>query len=379
VKFLPLIWAGLWRKRGRTILNFLQVTVAFALFAVLQGVKTGAENAVAAARGDLLVVHDAQGFHPLPLGLLAAIKAVPGVQRAIPVEIFGATYQKPTQPLAVVAVTPEAGWERAFTFTVSPQQLAAFARTRTAALMSVEIAKRYGWHVGDHVPLLTSTPQMNGSTTWTFDIVGTYTDTDLGGNRIQILVSYPYVDEARFGGKGTTHHFNVAVADARQAVAVAERIDRRFANSAHETQTESLREMAQAQLQSIGDLNFLIRAIVSAVLVALLFATATSMIQSVRERLPEIAVLKTVGFTDWVVFLLILGEGLVVFVSAAAAGILLASAAFPFAAEFVRGISMPASMIVIGVASAALAGLLSAAIPALLSARLRVAAGLAGR
>lgn len=278
MRFLPLIWSGLWRKRGRTILIFLQVLMAFALFGVLQGLKTGLERTVAAARADLRVVHGRQGWNPLPLALRETIMSVPGVRRVIPVEIFGATYQKPTERLAVVALSAEPGWDEAFTFTTTPQALAAFARIRTAALMSEYIAKKYHWHAGDHIPLQSRNVQSNGATDWGFDIVGTYTDTDVGGARDQILVSFPYIDEARVTNKGKVHHFNVATTDPTIAVRVADAIDGHFANSDHETNSESLREMAQSQLQSLGDLNFLIRAIVSAVLVALLFSTATSMI-----------------------------------------------------------------------------------------------------
>ncbi len=132
-------------------------------------------------------------------------------------------------------------------------------------------------------------------------------------------------------------------------------------------------------MQEIGDLNFLIRAIVGAVLVALLFSTATALIQSVRERTPELAVLKTVGFTARAVFLLILAEALLVFVVAAAAGVALATAIFPFAGNVVRGVSMPPAVVALSLALGVLVGLISAVIPAGLSARLRVADGLAGR
>ena len=127
--------------------------------------------------------------------------------------------------------------------------------------------------------------------------MGTYTDSDVAGGSDVILINYDYFDEARLAGKGTVNHFNVAISDPRQAVAVADAIDRRFANSSNATRTESLRELAQLQMQSIGDLDFLIRAVVAAVLVALFFATATMLMQSTRERTPEFAVLKTLGFT----------------------------------------------------------------------------------
>ena len=379
MKYLPLIWSGLWRKPGRTILIFLQVAVAFALFGVLQGLKTGVEELIANARADLLIVHSRASFiaEGLPLGLIEQIRSVPGIKVVIPVELTGAIYQKPTQRLGVVAVRPDQNWQDAFTVHLSAEADAAFRKMRTGALMTDLIAKKYGWKVGDQVPLKSNTLQQSGTGDWTFNIVGTFTDSDIAGGLEKILINYAYFDEARASGKGTVNHFNVAVTDPRLAAAVSEAIDRRFANSAHETRTESLRELAQQQMQRIGDLNFLIRAVVSAVLVALLFATATMMMQSIRERTPELAVLKTVGFGDRTLFFLVLAEALMVCVAGAAFGLVLANVAFPFAARFVPGLSMPWIVVVIGLAAAVLVGLISAALPALRAARLSVVTALA--
>src|SRR5579862_5724522 len=117
MKYLPLIWSGIWRKPGRTILIFLQVTVAFVLFGVLQGLKTGVEHAVSEARADLLIVHSRQDFlfSPLPLGLLQQIRTVPGVKVAIPVELSGGYYQKEENGMGVVSVLTDKDWTDAFT------------------------------------------------------------------------------------------------------------------------------------------------------------------------------------------------------------------------------------------------------------------------
>jgi putative ABC transport system permease protein len=380
MKFLPLIWTGIWRKPGRTILIFLQVCVAFALFGVLQGLKTGVEHVVGETRADLLLVHGSLSLiDSLPLALLEGIKSVPGVKAVVPVELSGADYQNPSQKVGIVAIRPDEGWLAAFTFTIAPEYEAAFRKTRTGALIREGLSKKYGWKVGDHIPLIFTTAQTNGSTDWAFDIVGTYTDSDVGGGNDNILINYAYYDEARVAGKGTVKHFNVAVTDPNLAVSVADEIDRRFANSANETRTESLRELAQSQMQSIGDLNFLIRAIVSAVLVALLFATATMMMQSTRERTPELAVLKTLGFTDRDVFLLILTEAMAVFIAAAACGLALATLVFPLASRFILGLSMPMVIVAVGLACAALVAAVSAVVPAVQAARLNIAAALASR
>jgi putative ABC transport system permease protein len=226
---------------------------------------------------------------------------------------------------------------------------------------------------------MTNTAQRDGSTTWSFEIVGTYTDTDVAGGSDVILIQYDYFDEARAMGKGTVSHFNAAIADPRQAATVADAIDRRFANSSNATKTESLRELAQMQLQSIGDLNFLIRAVVSAVLVALFFATSTMLMQSVRERMPELAVLKTLGFASSTLFMFIVAEAAFVCVIAAGFGLLLALLAFPFASKFVPGLSMPATVVAVGLGCAVLVALVSASAPAIRAARLSIVAALGSR
>ena len=132
-------------------------------------------------------------------------------------------------------------------------------------------------------------------------------------------------------------------------------------------------------MKQIGDLNFLIRAILSAVLVALLFSTSTMMMQTIRERTPELAVLKSLGFSDCTMFLMVLTESLVTCVTAALIGLALAMGVFPYAAKFVAGLSMPLVVIVSGVVGAVFVALISAAIPALRAARLEVVDALAGR
>ena len=380
MKFLPLIWSGIWRKPGRTVLIFLQVSVAFALFGVLQGLKTGVEHLISEARADLLIVHGSLSMaDPLPLSLLEGIKSVSGVKVVVPVELFLATYQNPNQKLVAVAIRPDENWSSAFTFTISPEYLAAFGKLRTGAILKEGPAKKYGWKIGDRIPLKSTIVQTDGSSDWPFDAVGTFTDSDLGAGGDSVLMNYDYFNEARIARKGTVNHFNVAVSDPKLAATVADDIDRRFANSSNETRTESLRELAQSQLQSIGDLNFLIRAIVSAVLVALLFATATMTMQSIRERTPELAVLKTLGFSDGSVFIFVLAEAMVVFIAAGACGLTLALLAFPFASKFVPGLSMPGVVVGVGLACAALVAVISAAVPALLAARLKIATALAVR
>lgn len=376
MKYLPLVWAGIWRKPARTILIFFQVAVAFSLFGVLQGLKTGVDHEVAAARADLLLVHGST-WGELPLGMLEQITTVPGVKEVVPLALAPATYQNPKQQVLIVAVRPDKGWLSAFSYRISPEQAKAFRVNRTAMLVRPELAKKYGWKVGDRIPLMTKVAQRDGSTVWTFDMVGTFTDTQIFGGDRNVLVNYDYLNEARASDRGTVHHFNVAIADPRAAATVASAIDAKFANSPNETRSESIRALAQRNVQAIGDFEFLIRAVVAAVMAALLFATATMMIQSVRERTAEIAVLKTVGFTEAAVMALTLTESSVICLSGGSFGLVVAALAFPYASKFVHGVTMPWIIVIMGLVVAVLVALISAAVPAVLAARLEVATALA--
>lgn len=359
--------------------------VAFALFGVLQGLKTGVDHAVAAARADLLVVYSRLSFGmPLPIGILEQIRSIPGVEEAIPVGLNLATYQNPNQQVSLFIIRPDRGWPAALTLSISPTYESAFRATRMGMLVNADLAKKYGWKVGDKIPLTTHVTQRDGSPVWTFDMVGTFTDSGLNAQNDTVVINYDYINENRAGvapgfisGKDKVNHFNVKIADPRLAARVSEAIDARFANSPNETRTESMRENAEENLQSIGNLEFVIRAVIAAATVALLFATATIMMQSVRERTPEFAVLKTVGFTGGAVFGLAVAESAVVFVAAGAVGLAVAITVFPYASKFVRGVSMPGIIIVVGLLSALVVAVVSAAIPAIFVARLQIAAALA--
>jgi putative ABC transport system permease protein len=382
VKYLFLIWAGIWRKRGRTILIILQISVAFALFGVLQGLKTGVDEAIAKTRADLLfVVPSAFGGAPLPLGCIDRLRSIPGVGTVTFADGFLGTYQKPTESVYVLAIeSNNAFWLTLVPeiFKVLPADLEALQRTRTGVLISADIGKKYGWHIGDRIPLASTTLQSNGSGDWVFDVVGTFTAHEPGSDGY-IVANYAYFDEARRLYKGTVRNFYVVASDPKQAAAVAETIDRTFANSSGETKTASLRENAQQQMQSIGNLSFAIRSIVSAVLVTLLFSNATMMMQSIRERTPELAILKTLGFTNRAVFCLVLAEAIIVCIVAAVIGLALATIVFPYAGKYVPGLSMPWVVVEIGLLAAVGVALVSAAVPAVRAARLEIVDALAGR
>jgi len=374
MKFLPLVWSGVWRNPVRTALIFLQVCVAFTLFGVLQGMKTGMERAVAnTPAGVLYVIPAVYGEPPLPIAGLNVLQSIPGVKAVAFNYDLITFYQKPTQPVAVLAIPPidlmRTMLPDMFTFTA--KDLEALRKTRTGILITADIGRKYGWRIGDKISLTSSTLQTNGSPDWTFDIVGTLT-LHYGEEAMWVFANYYYIDEARAEGKGTVGHFYAIASDPKQAATVSDAIDRAFANSASPTHTESFREFAQENLQRLGDLNFAIHAILSAVLIALVFSTGTMMMQTVGERTPELAILKTVGFGNRTVFLLIAAESLIMCIPASLAGLALSWIAFPLAGKYVPGLSMPIVIVAFGVLGAALVALISVSIPGLRAARLNV-------
>lgn len=381
MKFLPLIWSGIWRKPARTVLIILQVGIAFMLFGVLQGMKTGVAAAIAKTRADLLMVFpNVFGEPPLPLSYLDKLRTLAGVKQVTFADGILGTYQKPDQPLFVLTIQPDDLWLTLVPeiFNVRPQDLQALRNNRTGVLISADIARHYGWKQGDRIPITSATLKRDGSGTWTFDVVGTFTPHEISGGSY-IVGNYSYFDEARAANRGTVRNFYVVASDPNHAQSVAEAIDRMFANAPSETNTGSLRELAQEALQQIGDLNFLVRSILGAVFGALLFSTGTLLLQSIRERTAELAVLMTLGFTGRAVFLLIMAEAAVVCVCGAAAGLGVAMLAFPYTANWIPGLTMPPVVIVAGIGLACLIALISALLPAIRASRLHVVDALAGR
>jgi putative ABC transport system permease protein len=381
LKFVPLLWSGIWRKPVRTALIFLQVCVAFALFGVLQGMKSGMDRAIENVRADILYVSPAViGGARLPLAELNRLRSVPGVKTVSFNDGMLATYQKPTESVYVLGIPPSDFFRTIApeTFSIQSKDLEALRTIRTGVLITSDIGKKYGWHIGDKIPLTTSTPQIDGSTTWTFDIVGMVADHERGEASL-VVANYYYLDEARALNKGTVNHFYAIATDPKQAAAVSDAIDHAFANSASPTLTSSFRERTQQAMQSLGDLNFAIRWILGAVLLALVFSTTTMMMQTVRERTPELAVLKTLGFGNRTVFFLVAAESLLVCTAAALAGLALAWIAFPLAAKYMPGLSMPMVVVAFGILGAVLVAFISVCVPGLRAARLNIVDALAGR
>jgi putative ABC transport system permease protein len=387
VKYFTLVWAGLWRKKTRTILTLFSIMTAFFLFGILQGVNLGIDSTVnrLADTTRLRVSNRVNVNQTLPLAHMSRIASLPGVAAVTPVTALVATYQRPSNIVVAVGVDM-AAWFRAYPeFKTSADQQRAMARTHNGALVGAAIAQRYGWKVGDRLPLQSiNVVNSDGSKNWEFTIVGVY-DIDQGHDfSTNVLLNFDYVNEARVGDKNTVAQIIVKLSDPKAYATIAPAIDELFANSPNQTLTQNEKDFIQSTIGQIGDIGFFVNGIVGAVLFTLLFLTANTMMQSVRERIPELGVLKTLGYSDAKVLTLILVEALLLSLVAAGLGLTAASTVFPILMNSIpgaglEGLRVPMEVFVWGSGIAILLALASGAPPAWRAKRLKIVDALAGR
>jgi putative ABC transport system permease protein len=379
MKYFPLVWAGIWRKRTRTFLTLLSIVVAFLLYGLLQGVDAWLSGAIEGSRiNRLYTVSRISFIEPLPMSYTAQIEAVPGVDKVAYFAWFGGYYQDPKQMIVSYPIDAERAFAVMPDWKVQPADaVQKMARQRDAAIIGAQLARRFGWKVGDRVPLKTNIwTKKDGSSSYDFEIVGTFS----GNQENLFLLNYEYFNEARSFGQNNVGWFALTIKDPTQAAKVSRDIDALFLNSANETKTQTEKEFAAAQIKQIGDIGFMVNAIVGAVMFTLLFLTGNTMMQSVRERIPELAVLKTVGFSDGKVTALVLAEAILLCVFAALIGLGLAALIFPVASNLGIGkVTLPAIVLVTGSLAAIGLALVSGLPPAVRANRLAVVDALAGR
>ena len=381
MKFLPLVWAGIWRRKGRAILTLLSVLNAFLLFGILQGFTSGLNGIVGETHGDILYVTNRVSIlEGLPTGHMARIRTVPGVKAVTPLVVFTSTYQSPRNAVPAVAIDPDSFFAAYPSLSASPSALRAMRQQRTGALIGSAMARLRGWKIGQTIPLRSLFwPNRNGSQTWPVTIVGAYESRDPNFGASNLLLNYSYVDQGRVTQNGTANLFLMRIADPTQASRVSSAVDALFANSPHETKTATQGQYVQDQIKQIGDIGFVVRAIMGAVFFALLLSVGTVMMQSVRERTPELAVLKTLGFSDGTVLGIVLAETMIFCLFAAALGLGLAALLFP-AAKAMVGFSITAGPVMaLGFVAALVLALLTGLPPAIRAMRLQIVDALAGR
>ena len=385
MKFLPLIWAALWRRKPRTILTMLSVVVAFLLYAILSAVQTAFGAGVKLSGADRLVTQGRYSLTQiLPYGHWQQIKSIPGIERVTIANWFGGIYQDERNFFPQFAVDEESYLEIYPEIVLPPEQKKAFLETRTGVVVAGTLASRFGWKLGDKIPIQSTIwPLKNNTNLWTFDLVGIF-DTRNPEDRGQfemMLLRQDYFDEARQFANGTIGWLIEQVKDPSQAPQIAKTIDALFKNSPNETRTETEKAFNQSFLKQLGDIGMIITSILGAVFFTLLLLTGNTMMQSVRDRVPELAVLKTIGFSDRSVLLLVLGESAFLCIGAALIGILLAMLILPgFAAHIpgFTGLALTASAFAVALGIAVALTLVVGILPALRAMRLDIVNALSG-
>lgn len=377
MKYLPLVWRNLWRRKVRTTFTLLSIFIAFLLFGLLMTIRQTFSLGVDLAGLDrLMVIHKISIIMPLPSSYQQQLRTVPGVDVATHNTWFGGVYQDPTNFFATIAVEPEPYFSIYPEVHVPPEQMKAWIADRQGAVIGVDLAKRFNWKVGDRIPLKSFYRQKNGSDVWEFNIAGIY-DAEPGFDKTQFFFRYDYLDEARDprNGAGTVGWYVIKIKDSSQSKQLATTFDEMFANSQAETKTTTEKGFIDGFAKQVGDIGSIMIAILVAVLFTILLVVGNTMAQAVRERTSELAVLKTLGFTNAGVLALVLAESL--FIAAVGGGLgLFAAWAIVAQGDPTGGLLspfvLPRADVALGLALIAATGLASGLLPAAGAMRLKI-------
>ena len=387
MKYLHLIWASLFRRKTRTFLTLVSILTAFLLFGMLDAVRTAFDSGSTSLVGvDRLITSSRYSIiQPLPQALVSRIAGIPGVRDVAWANWFGGQYQEPKNFVFSYAVSPNY-LDVYPEIKLSPEQRKAFDTTRTGVVIGPVLAKKYGWKVGDKIPLQSQIfPRKNGDKTWPFDIVGVYSVADgaAAGMDQLFLMHWKYFDEANLYSSHQMGWYIDRLTDPGAADRVGKAIDVISANSDHETKTQTEQAFSASFAKQLGDIGLIVSAIMGAVFFTLILLTGNTMAQAVRERTSELAVLKTIGFSSRSVLAMVLAESVLLLLLGGVIGLGLAAALAPGVSKGSGGlVNLPpvgASNWALGVGLMVLIGLVVGLLPALRAMRLNIVDALAGR
>lgn len=387
MKYLPLLWGALWRRKLRTWLTLIAMTVAFFLFGVLQGVNLGIEGLYDLLGTERLNISARINNSVMPLAHRAQIAAVPGITAVSPLAAVPAVWLQTDAAVVALAVDARAWFTIIYPqFEAPPDAIAAMERIRNGAIVGKALAEKHSWKVGDRVPLQAlAVPQNVGNPSWEFEIVGIYEIPRRPNWATNMVVNFDYVNAMRATGSDQVQRYIARVADEQQYAQIANAIDEHFANSSSQTLTRSEEDFARSLLAQVGNISYLLNGVAGAVLFTLFFLTANTMMLSVRERTPEFAALKTLGFNGLSLLALVLAEVLLLYLTAGVLGLGSAAMVFPRMMSALgpevglEGMRILPAVYGWGLLIAVLAAVFSGLPPALRATGLRIVDGLANR
>ena len=378
-----LIRKNLTRKKLRTIFTLLSIIIAFVLFSLLGGLSRAFSLGVELAGADRLVtMHRVSFIQPIPLSYVARINTIEGVETALHQTWFGAYYQDNRQQIGLFPTDLETFRQVYPEYSVPDQQWQNLLTNQTGILVGQAMADTYGWQVGDRVPIFSSIwPQQDGSFAWDMDIEAIFTGSGNNAEEMQIFMHYDYFNEARSFGQDTVGWIVTKIADPEQADQVAQAIDLRFANSPTETKSSTEAGWTASFAAQIGNIGLMVQMVLACVFFTLLLITGNTMAQAVRERTSELAVLKTIGFSDRRVLWMVLGESMTVAIVGGVIGLLLGflfiKGAESALSQFLPGLAMSPEAIITGILLAIALGFVTGILPAWQAGRLKVIDALA--
>ncbi|WP_297905533.1 FtsX-like permease family protein [Metallibacterium sp.] len=386
MKYFSLVWAALWRRKARTLFTLFSVLTAFLLFGMLDAVRTVFNAGDQLSSGRMIVSSKLSITQALPISLLNSIQHVPGVKQVGWANWFGGYYQHPTPFFPNFAVSSNYLGLFRGRYELPPAQARAFADTRDGAVVGAALARQFHWTLGQRVPLIAGIfPRTDGGNDWNFQIVGIFTTKNpkLKAVEQQFLFHWKYFDEGNAYMKNMVGWYVVNLDDPAHANRVAQAIDALSQNSDHETKTQTEQAFQASFAKQIGDIGLIAGGIMAAVFFTLLLLTGNTMAQAVRERIPELAVLKTLGFQDRTVLALVLAESVLLIVLGGVLGMALAMLLTPMVSAASGGalplppLGLHSWLLALGLML--LIGLLVGALPALRGMRLQIVDALAGR
>ena len=376
MKFIALALKSAKRSKRRTALTMISVALAVFLFSALRAVLDGFDAVSAASSATRLVtIRSTSMIFSMPSSHTDLIKGTPGVQDITWANWFGGIYKDPKNFFGQFAVEPESYLRMYPEILLTPEERTAFLADRTGCIVGDGLAKRYGFKVGDKMTLQVGIP-VYGSRDFDFTIRGIYRANGAAVDNQSMMFQWKYADE-RSAPKGQIGWYVTQISNPDRAAQIASAIDAKFANSSNETKTQTEQAFSASFASMLGNLNLLLGSVALAVVLTTLFVAGNTMAMSVRERTTEIAVMRTLGFQTGTVFLLVVGEGLVVSLLGGAAGAVLArlivnGEALGLTGGFIPAFGVTNRNLAVGLGLSAFIGVMAALLPAAMASRLKI-------
>jgi putative ABC transport system permease protein len=379
MKFLHIVWKNLMRRKIRTIFTLLSIFITFVLFGYLMAIRSAFSMGVDLAGADrLMVLNKIAIIMPLPASYKERIKQIEGVKEVTYANWFGGYYQETRNQFPNMAVDAENWFKMYNEFVVPEDQYKAWLADRQGAIIGAKLAERFGWKVGDRVPLQATIFSRPDRRAWEFNISGIYDSPVKGTDKTQLFFHWEYLNEAvrNSAFANQVGWYVIRVNDPAQSAAIAKKVDTMFANSPTETKTDSEKAFIAGWAKQIGNISLMTQLVAAAAIFMMLLVTANTMAQSIRERTSELAVLKTLGFGDGRVLSLVLMESCVLALVGGLAGIAVSWALVTIGGDptgaFLPQFLFPPKDVVFGILMVVLLGFAAGAIPALQAQRLRI-------